>query len=192
MPRAGPSRHQGLEQGRQHHGISAGAKWPGRRKVWRDKSTIYKHCTDILIILALSYILPSFATFRHHHRTKHRSFSCGSRHVLSSLPALKGALNKHVDLFRRLQCKWQCFDAYARVCMALGANQLLVTKIPGEFDILFQLRDVITPSAVKWFPSKNREGFIEQHCLSQLFGVLPTTRVVFLRQIYPQYGRCKE
>lgn len=28
-------RHQGLEQGRQHHGISAGAKWPGRRKVWR-------------------------------------------------------------------------------------------------------------------------------------------------------------
>ena len=38
---------------------------------------------------------------------------------------IQGTLNKHVDLFRRLQCKWQCFDAYARVCMALGANQLL-------------------------------------------------------------------
>lgn len=38
----------------------------------------------------------------------------------------QGALNKHVDLFRRLQCKWQCFDAYARVCMALGANQLVL------------------------------------------------------------------
>ena len=37
----------------------------------------------------------------------------------------QGTLNKHVDLFRRLQCKWQCFDAYARVCMALGANQHL-------------------------------------------------------------------
>ncbi|CAE8704567.1 unnamed protein product, partial [Polarella glacialis] len=33
---------------------------------------------------------------------------------------------KHVELFRRLQAKWQCFDAYARVCMAIGANQLLL------------------------------------------------------------------
>ncbi|CAK9098017.1 unnamed protein product [Durusdinium trenchii] len=42
------------------------------------------------------------------------------------LGSAQGTLNKHVDLFRRLQCKWQCFDAYARVCMALGANQLIL------------------------------------------------------------------
>lgn len=34
---------------------------------------------------------------------------------------------EHVALFRRLQAKWQCFDAYARVCMALGANQLILS-----------------------------------------------------------------
>eukprot|EP00929_Paragymnodinium_shiwhaense_P001462 TRINITY_DN10169_c0_g3_i1.p1 TRINITY_DN10169_c0_g3~~TRINITY_DN10169_c0_g3_i1.p1 ORF type:complete len:1093 (+),score=203.23 TRINITY_DN10169_c0_g3_i1:105-3383(+) len=32
---------------------------------------------------------------------------------------------RHVELFRKLQGKWQCFDAYARVCMALGMRQLL-------------------------------------------------------------------
>lgn len=32
---------------------------------------------------------------------------------------------EHVRLYRRLQSKWQCYDAYARVCMALGANQIL-------------------------------------------------------------------
>eukprot|EP00928_Gymnodinium_smaydae_P051028 TRINITY_DN3456_c1_g1_i1.p1 TRINITY_DN3456_c1_g1~~TRINITY_DN3456_c1_g1_i1.p1 ORF type:complete len:1086 (-),score=191.48 TRINITY_DN3456_c1_g1_i1:89-3286(-) len=32
---------------------------------------------------------------------------------------------RHVQLFRRLQAKWQCFDAYARVCMALGMRQML-------------------------------------------------------------------
>jgi len=31
----------------------------------------------------------------------------------------------HVQLFRRLQAKWQCYDTYARVCMSLGAYQLL-------------------------------------------------------------------
>eukprot|EP00439_Symbiodinium_sp_Y106_P016803 s1490_g2.t1 len=31
----------------------------------------------------------------------------------------------HVQLFRRLQAKWQCYDAYCRVCMALGVNQIL-------------------------------------------------------------------
>ncbi|CAE8668180.1 unnamed protein product [Polarella glacialis] len=34
---------------------------------------------------------------------------------------------KHVQLFRRLQAKWQCYDAYARVSMSLGVNQLLMT-----------------------------------------------------------------
>eukprot|EP00434_Breviolum_minutum_P016755 symbB.v1.2.014778.t1/scaffold1059.1/size140537/6 len=42
------------------------------------------------------------------------------------MKSAQGTMNKHVDLFRRLQCKWQCFDAYARVCMALGANQLIL------------------------------------------------------------------
>ena len=34
---------------------------------------------------------------------------------------------KHVELFRKLQAKWQCYDAYARISMALGVNQM----IPG-------------------------------------------------------------
>eukprot|EP00931_Biecheleriopsis_adriatica_P092096 TRINITY_DN6591_c1_g1_i1.p1 TRINITY_DN6591_c1_g1~~TRINITY_DN6591_c1_g1_i1.p1 ORF type:complete len:1166 (-),score=200.90 TRINITY_DN6591_c1_g1_i1:144-3548(-) len=36
-----------------------------------------------------------------------------------------GAPGLHVQLFRRLQAKWQCYDAYCRVCMALGVNQIL-------------------------------------------------------------------
>merc|ERR1719221_1577583 len=32
---------------------------------------------------------------------------------------------KHVRMYRKLQANWQAYDAYARVCMALGANQLL-------------------------------------------------------------------
>lgn len=51
---------------------------------------------------------------------------CSSGLNMSSLdPDVQGTQSKHVDLYRRLQSKWQCFDAYARVCMALGANQLL-------------------------------------------------------------------
>jgi len=34
-------------------------------------------------------------------------------------------VDKHVQLYRQLQSKWQCFDAYARVCMAIGVNNLL-------------------------------------------------------------------
>lgn len=33
---------------------------------------------------------------------------------------------KHVHLYRRLQNKWQCYDAYARVSMALGTNNILL------------------------------------------------------------------
>lgn len=35
------------------------------------------------------------------------------------------ALLRHVQLFRKLQANWQSYDAYARVCMAMGTNQLL-------------------------------------------------------------------
>jgi len=38
-------------------------------------------------------------------------------------PAL--APGRHVMLFRRIQAKWQCYDAYCRVCMTLGVNQIL-------------------------------------------------------------------
>eukprot|EP00445_Apocalathium_hangoei_P000690 CAMPEP_0203840066 /NCGR_PEP_ID=MMETSP0359-20131031/553_1 /ASSEMBLY_ACC=CAM_ASM_000338 /TAXON_ID=268821 /ORGANISM="Scrippsiella Hangoei, Strain SHTV-5" /LENGTH=989 /DNA_ID=CAMNT_0050754213 /DNA_START=71 /DNA_END=3037 /DNA_ORIENTATION=- len=31
----------------------------------------------------------------------------------------------HIQLFRRLQAKWQCYDCYARVCMSLGAYHIL-------------------------------------------------------------------
>eukprot|EP00971_Amphidinium_carterae_P109144 2161210-Amphidinium_carterae.1 len=38
----------------------------------------------------------------------------------------RGALpERHVQLFRQLQSKWQCYDAYCRVCMGLGVNQIL-------------------------------------------------------------------
>jgi len=37
------------------------------------------------------------------------------------------APGKHIQLFRQLQAKWQCFDAYARVCMSLGMNQVLMS-----------------------------------------------------------------
>jgi len=32
---------------------------------------------------------------------------------------------RHVQLFRRLQAKWQCYDAYARVSMSIGVNQMI-------------------------------------------------------------------
>ncbi len=32
---------------------------------------------------------------------------------------------KHVQLYRQLQANWQAYDAYSRVCMAMGTNQLL-------------------------------------------------------------------
>jgi len=32
---------------------------------------------------------------------------------------------KHVELFRKLQAKWQCYDAYSRISMALGVNQMI-------------------------------------------------------------------
>lgn len=35
------------------------------------------------------------------------------------------ALQDHVQLFRRVQVNWQAYDAYARVSMAMGTNQLL-------------------------------------------------------------------
>lgn len=33
---------------------------------------------------------------------------------------------EHVELFRHVQANWQAYDAYARVCMAMGASQLLL------------------------------------------------------------------
>lgn len=41
--------------------------------------------------------------------------------------AAKRMPGKHVQLFRSLQMKWQCYDAYARVCMSLGMNQVLMS-----------------------------------------------------------------
>ncbi|CAE7373427.1 GIP [Symbiodinium natans] len=42
------------------------------------------------------------------------------------LACSKGAQpERHVQLFRQLQSKWQCYDAYCRVCMGLGVNQIL-------------------------------------------------------------------
>jgi hypothetical protein len=36
-----------------------------------------------------------------------------------------GTPGEHVELFQRLQAKWSCYDAYSRVCMSMGMNQIL-------------------------------------------------------------------
>lgn len=47
----------------------------------------------------------------------------GREEVVTS--AASAATGKHVQRFRQLQAKWQCFDAYARVSMTLGVHQIL-------------------------------------------------------------------
>eukprot|EP00434_Breviolum_minutum_P017393 symbB.v1.2.015358.t1/scaffold1140.1/size135646/9 len=42
------------------------------------------------------------------------------------LSSSRGAMpERHVQLFRQLQFKWQCYDAYCRVCLGLGLNHIL-------------------------------------------------------------------
>lgn len=47
----------------------------------------------------------------------------GRQEVLTS--AASTAPAQHVQMFRKLQSKWQCFDAYARVSMSLGVYQIV-------------------------------------------------------------------
>ena len=49
-------------------------------------------------------------------RMSHESscLTCGSKVNLT-----------HIRHFRRIQAHWQAYDAYARVCVAMGTNQLL-------------------------------------------------------------------
>jgi len=35
------------------------------------------------------------------------------------------AMLEHVKLYRSLQANWQSYDAYSRVCMSMGTNQML-------------------------------------------------------------------
>ncbi|CAE8643682.1 unnamed protein product [Polarella glacialis] len=41
------------------------------------------------------------------------------------LHAVEFRTQRHVQLFRQLQARWQCYDAYARVCMSLGVRHML-------------------------------------------------------------------
>lgn len=41
------------------------------------------------------------------------------------LKAVEFRTQRHIQLFRRLQAQWQCYDAYARVCMSLGIRMML-------------------------------------------------------------------
>jgi len=41
-------------------------------------------------------------------------------------PTTPVGLLKHVQLYRQLQANWQAYDAYARVCMSLGTNQMVM------------------------------------------------------------------
>lgn len=57
-------------------------------------------------------------------------FAFGGEHNLAGhedelLHAVEFRTQRHVQLFRQLQARWQCYDAYARVCMSLGVRQML-------------------------------------------------------------------
>mmetsp|Transcript_78539 Transcript_78539/g.255037 ORF Transcript_78539/g.255037 Transcript_78539/m.255037 type:complete len:1078 (+) Transcript_78539:92-3325(+) len=41
------------------------------------------------------------------------------------LRAVEFKTHRHVQLFRQLQSQWQCYDAYARVCMCLGVREMI-------------------------------------------------------------------
>ncbi|CAE7391396.1 unnamed protein product [Symbiodinium natans] len=51
---------------------------------------------------------------------------------------------KHVELFRKLQAKWQCYDAYARISMALGVNQMIQSV--NYFVVGFTMIQTCSPS----------------------------------------------
>lgn len=56
------------------------------------------------------------------------------------------ALLHHVRLFRQLQANWQSYDAYARVCMALGTSQLLHAICYYCMGMLVAAGDVVWPA----------------------------------------------
>ncbi|CAJ1389650.1 unnamed protein product [Effrenium voratum] len=53
---------------------------------------------------------------------------------------------EHVQLFRQTQANWQSYDAYARVCMAMGTNQLLHTLSYMMLGTLVAENDVPLPA----------------------------------------------
>ncbi|CAE7264154.1 unnamed protein product [Symbiodinium necroappetens] len=55
-------------------------------------------------------------------------------------------LLEHVQLYRRTQANWQSFDAYARVCMSMGTNQLLYTLSYMMLGTLVAVNDVPLPA----------------------------------------------
>lgn len=52
----------------------------------------------------------------------------------------------HIRHFRRIQAHWQAYDAYARVCMAMGTNQLLHTLSYMMLGTLVAENDVPFPA----------------------------------------------
>ena len=46
--------------------------------------------------------------------------AAGRLGALDGLKQVEFRTQRHIQLFRRLQAQWQCYDAYARVCMSLG------------------------------------------------------------------------
>eukprot|EP00929_Paragymnodinium_shiwhaense_P033730 TRINITY_DN18467_c0_g1_i1.p1 TRINITY_DN18467_c0_g1~~TRINITY_DN18467_c0_g1_i1.p1 ORF type:complete len:1078 (-),score=243.48 TRINITY_DN18467_c0_g1_i1:101-3334(-) len=58
---------------------------------------------------------------------------------------IPSALLKHVQLYRELQANWQAFDAYSRVAMAMGTNQLL--QALGYFSMCVLIAENHAPGA---------------------------------------------
>lgn len=50
----------------------------------------------------------------------------------------------HITLFRRLQSKWNCYDAYARVALSIGANQAMQSLM--FYTVSFALVDNDSPT----------------------------------------------
>lgn len=71
----------------------------------------------------------------------------GDSMVEATDPAMQSvAMMKHVQMFRKLQANWQSYDAYARVCMAMGTHQLLHTLSYCTLCLLVHQNDVPVPA----------------------------------------------
>lgn len=59
-------------------------------------------------------------------------------HFLPEVERERAEMQAHIQLYRQLQANWQAYDAYSRVCMAMGTNQLLQAMCHYCLGVLLQ------------------------------------------------------
>lgn len=105
---------------------------------------------------------------------------------------------RHVKLFRQLQFKWQCYDAYCRVCIGLGATHLLqgmcyyaVSRFQIEgtahfvaFVLLFLFQSAAVALGVMDLANLELREII----VIQTVSVIPCCTTAFLLFLNPQEG----